>query len=630
MKGLLPTECPTTPLLDIIENPTDIRELKRSDLKKLSHEMRCYMSYVLGKTGGHFGSSLGVVELTVALHYVFNTPDDKLVWDVGHQSLPHKILTGRKRKILTYRQINGLSAFPKRTESKFDTFGVGHSSTSIGAALGMATAFKLKGANNHSVAIIGDGALTAGMAFEALNHCSELDVKNFIVILNDNEMSISNNVGGLSKHFGKVLSSELYNSIRSAGKKILSSNNPATKIAQHVEEHTKGLFVPSVMFEELGFNYIGPVDGNDIDSVVNALNSCKKFDGPHFLHLKTVKGKGVYEAENNPVKYHTVNKIEPDMNVIKALTFSNVFGKWSCKTASQDSRLAAITPAMKEGSDLIQFAQLYPKRFFDVGIAEQHAVTFAAGIACEGLKPVVAIYSTFLQRAYDQILHDVCIQSLDVLLAIDRAGLVGADGPTHHGLYDIPILRCIPQLVIMTPSGAKETYRLLNTGYHHKGPAAVRYPKGSTPDDLTNIDDLTPIPLGTAAMLREGKKVAILAFGPILHNAKKSADELDATLVDMRFVKPLDSDLLKKLVASHELIVTVEDSCVKGGAGSAVSEFMASENLKTNLLHIAVPDKFIEHGTNQELYRDLMLDENSILDTIKKYMHTLNLQEPGV
>ncbi|ERW33870.1 1-deoxy-D-xylulose-5-phosphate synthase, partial [Pseudomonas aeruginosa BWHPSA020] len=598
----IPRERPATPLLDRASSPAELRRLGEADLETLADELRQYLLYTVGQTGGHFGAGLGVVELTIALHYVFDTPDDRLVWDVGHQAYPHKILTERRELMGTLRQKNGLAAFPRRAESEYDTFGVGHSSTSISAALGMAIAARLQGKERKSVAVIGDGALTAGMAFEALNHASEVDA-DMLVILNDNDMSISHNVGGLSNYLAKILSSRTYSSMREGSKKVLSRLPGAWEIARRTEEYAKGMLVPGTLFEELGWNYIGPIDGHDLPTLVATLRNMRDMKGPQFLHVVTKKGKGFAPAELDPIGYHAITKLEAPGSAPKKTggpKYSSVFGQWLCDMAAQDARLLGITPAMKEGSDLVAFSERYPERYFDVAIAEQHAVTLAAGMACEGMKPVVAIYSTFLQRAYDQLIHDVAVQHLDVLFAIDRAGLVGEDGPTHAGSFDISYLRCIPGMLVMTPSDEDELRKLLTTGYLFDGPAAVRYPRGSGPNHPID-PDLQPVEIGKGVVRRRGGRVALLVFGVQLAEAMKVAESLDATVVDMRFVKPLDEALVRELAGSHELLVTIEENAVMGGAGSAVGEFLASEGLEVPLLQLGLPDYYVEHAKPSEM-----------------------------
>ncbi|HCF6097546.1 TPA: 1-deoxy-D-xylulose-5-phosphate synthase [Pseudomonas aeruginosa] len=616
----IPRERPATPLLDRASSPAELRRLGEADLETLADELRQYLLYTVGQTGGHFGAGLGVVELTIALHYVFDTPDDRLVWDVGHQAYPHKILTERRELMGTLRQKNGLAAFPRRAESEYDTFGVGHSSTSISAALGMAIAARLQGKERKSVAVIGDGALTAGMAFEALNHASEVDA-DMLVILNDNDMSISHNVGGLSNYLAKILSSRTYSSMREGSKKVLSRLPGAWEIARRTEEYAKGMLVPGTLFEELGWNYIGPIDGHDLPTLVATLRNMRDMKGPQFLHVVTKKGKGFAPAELDPIGYHAITKLEAPGSAPKKTggpKYSSIFGQWLCDMAAQDARLLGITPAMKEGSDLVAFSERYPERYFDVAIAEQHAVTLAAGMACEGMKPVVAIYSTFLQRAYDQLIHDVAVQHLDVLFAIDRAGLVGEDGPTHAGSFDISYLRCIPGMLVMTPSDEDELRKLLTTGYLFDGPAAVRYPRGSGPNHPID-PDLQPVEIGKGVVRRRGGRVALLVFGVQLAEAMKVAESLDATVVDMRFVKPLDEALVRELAGSHEqLLVTIEENAVMGGAGSAVGEFLASEGLEVPLLQLGLPDYYVEHAKPSEMLAECGLDAAGIEKAVRQ------------
>ncbi|MFG8726680.1 1-deoxy-D-xylulose-5-phosphate synthase [Pseudomonas aeruginosa] len=615
----IPRERPATPLLDRASSPAELRRLGEADLETLADELRQYLLYTVGQTGGHFGAGLGVVELTIALHYVFDTPDDRLVWDVGHQAYPHKILTERRELMGTLRQKNGLAAFPRRAESEYDTFGVGHSSTSISAALGMAIAARLQGRERKSVAVIGDGALTAGMAFEALNHASEVDA-DMLVILNDNDMSISHNVGGLSNYLAKILSSRTYSSMREGSKKVLSRLPGAWEIARRTEEYAKGMLVPGTLFEELGWNYIGPIDGHDLPTLVATLRNMRDMKGPQFLHVVTKKGKGFAPAELDPIGYHAITKLEAPGSAPKKTggpKYSSVFGQWLCDMAAQDTRLLGITPAMKEGSDLVAFSERYPERYFDVAIAEQHAVTLAAGMACEGMKPVVAIYSTFLQRAYDQLIHDVAVQHLDVLFAIDRAGLVGEDGPTHAGSFDISYLRCIPGMLVMTPSDEDELRKLLTTGYLFDGPAAVRYPRGSGPNHPID-PDLQPVEIGKGVVRRRGGRVALLVFGVQFAEAMKVAESLDATVVDMRFVKPLDEALVGELAGSHELLVTIEENAVMGGAGSAVGEFLASKDLEVPLLQLGLPDYYVEHAKPSEMLAECGLDAAGIEKAVRQ------------
>jgi 1-deoxy-D-xylulose-5-phosphate synthase len=619
----IPRERPVTPLLDRANTPDQLRRLGEAELETLADELRQYLLYTVGQTGGHFGAGLGVIELTVALHYVFDTPDDRLVWDVGHQAYPHKILTGRREKMGSLRQKNGISAFPRRSESEYDTFGVGHSSTSISAALGMASAARLQGSKRKCVAVIGDGAMTAGMAFEALNHASDVRA-NMLVVLNDNDMSISRNVGGLSNYLAKILSSRTYASMREGSKKVLSRLPGAWEIARKTEEHAKGMLVPGTLFEELGWNYIGPIDGHDLPILLATLRNMRDLEGPQFLHILTKKGKGFGPAELDPIGYHAITKLEPlhpspsaTLKKPAGPKYSAVFGQWLCDMAETDPRLAGITPAMKEGSDLVAFSERFPTRYFDVAIAEQHAVTLAAGMACEGLKPVVAIYSTFLQRGYDQLIHDVAVQYLDVLFAIDRAGLVGEDGPTHAGSFDLAFLRCIPGLLLMTPSDENELRRMLTTGYLFDGPAAVRYPRGSGPNAIIEAD-LQPLEIGKGLIRRQGSKVALLVFGVQLADALQVGETLDATVVDMRFVKPLDDALVRELAASHTLLVTVEENSVMGGAGSAVSEFLARENILKSVLHLGLPDYYVEHGKPTQMLAECGLDQAGIEAAVRQ------------
>jgi len=619
----IPQQRPQTALLDAIDSPADLRELEPEQLEELAQELRAYLLYCVGKTGGHFGAGLGVVELTIALHYVFNTPEDRLVWDVGHQSYPHKILTGRRERMLSMRQQGGLAAFNNRQESEYDTFGVGHSSTSISAALGMMMAAKKNDSERKVVAVIGDGAMTAGMAFEALNHAGELD-EDILVILNDNNMSISKNVGGLSSYFARMWASKPYNFLRSGSKKVLSKVPPAWKAAHRAEEYMKGMVSPATIFEELGFNYFGLIDGHDIDGLIDILNNIKKLKGPLLLHVVTQKGKGYLPAEEDPYGMHALNKMASadELNQQQrqeentAPSYSKIFGNWLCEMAPTEPKLMAITPAMGEGSGMREFEEKFPEQFFDVAIAEQHAVTFAAGMACDGLKPVVAIYSTFLQRAYDQLIHDVALQNLDVLFAIDRAGLVGEDGPTHAGSFDLSYLRCIPNMLIMTPSDENETRHMLYTGYHFSGPAAVRYPRGKA-TGCEQDASLKQLDIGKAVVKRQGEKVAILVFGTLLKAAEKSAEALNATLVDMRFVKPLDEALIKELAGTHQLLVTVEENVIKGGAGSAVNEFLAAIKSEVKVINLGLPDKFLDHGKSEQMLAECGLDSVGITAAIK-------------
>lgn len=619
----IPKTRPLTPLLDQIDTPAQLKKLDIHLLPQVVDELREYLLFSVGQSGGHFGAGLGVVELTVALHYVYDTPSDNLIWDVGHQAYPHKILTGRRETLQTIRQQGGLHAFPQRDESDYDAFGVGHSSTSISAALGMALADKIKGKDRQSVAVIGDGALTAGMAFEALNHVGHVGA-NMLVVLNDNEMSISENVGALNKAFSRVFASKTYTHLRENSKKVLKNVPPVLDFARKAEEHMKGMVMPGTLFEELGFNYVGPVDGHDVIELVHTLRNLKTFAGPQFLHVATQKGKGFIPAENEPIKYHAITKIEPlkDTNTEAKPSkpkYSNIFGQWLCDMANEDHRLVGITPAMREGSDLIAFSQQYPERYFDVAIAEQHSVTLAAGLACENMKPVVAIYSTFLQRAYDQLIHDVALQNLDVLFAIDRAGLVGEDGPTHAGSFDLSYLRCIPNMVVMAPKDEAECRAMLTTGYNFAGPAAVRYPRGTGPGvDVGN--DLTGIEIGKAETLRTGKKVAILAFGSMVETCRPVAENLDATLVNMRFVKPLDEQTLIAAAANHDLLVTVEENAVMGGAGSAVVEFLGAQQHNTEVLQLGLPDLYVNHAKPSVMLASIGLDSAGIEKSIRQRM----------
>ncbi|GAB6388271.1 1-deoxy-D-xylulose-5-phosphate synthase [Stutzerimonas marianensis] len=616
----IPRVRPATPVLDRAATPERLRRLGEAELEALADELRQDLLYSVGRTGGHFGAGLGVIELTIALHYVYDTPKDRLVWDVGHQAYPHKILTGRRERMESLRQKDGLAAFPRRSESEYDTFGVGHSSTSISAALGMAIAARLQGKKRKSIAVIGDGALTAGMAFEALNHAPEVGA-DMLVVLNDNDMSISRNVGGLSNYLAKILSSRTYSSMREGSKKVLSRLPGAWEIARRTEEYAKGMLVPGTLFEELGWNYIGPIDGHDLPTLIATLRNMRDLSGPQFLHVVTKKGKGFAPAEVDPITWHAISKLEPVGSPAapkkpSGPKYSNVFGQWLCDMAAADPRLTGITPAMKEGSDLIAFSERYPDRYFDVAIAEQHAVTLAAGMACEGAKPVVAIYSTFLQRAYDQLIHDVAVQNLDVLFAIDRAGLVGEDGPTHAGSFDLSYLRCIPGMLVMTPSDENEMRRMLTTGYHFQGPAAVRYPRGNGPN-ATIEPGLEPLEIGKGVVRRQGEDVALLVFGVQLAEAMKVGESLGATVVDMRFVKPLDETLVAKLAGSHRLLVTIEENSIMGGAGSAVGEYLAGSNRLTPILHLGLPDYYVEHAKPSEMLRECGLDAAGIETAVR-------------
>jgi 1-deoxy-D-xylulose-5-phosphate synthase len=609
------------PLLESIDSPADLRKLPRSRLPELAREMRSYLLDTVSMTGGHLSAGLGTVELTIALHYIFNTPADKLVWDVGHQTYPHKILTERRQRMPTLRQKGGLAGFPKRSESVYDAFGTGHSSTSISAALGMSIAARQTGANHKSVAIIGDGAMTGGMAFEALNHAGDSDA-DLLVILNDNDMSISPNVGGLSNHLTRLLSGQLYSTVREGGKKVLEHMPSVWELARRTEEHVKGMVAPGTLFEELGFNYFGPVDGHDLNTLVPILQNLYEQEGPRFLHIVTRKGKGYFPAEDDPSRYHGVGQFDTSTGESTAgeesrPTFTQVFSDWLCTMAAEDKRLVGITPAMREGSGLVKFSSEFPERYFDVGIAEQHAVTLAAGMACDGLKPVVAIYSTFLQRAYDQVIHDVAIQNLPVLFAIDRAGIVGADGPTHTGAYDISYLRCIPNMVIMTPADADETRCMLTTGFLHDGPAAVRYPRGSTTGKSPR-NELMAIDFGKAELCRKGGRVALLVFGTLLATAREIAEQIDASLYNMRFVKPLDEAAISEAARDHDLLVTIEENAIAGGAGSAVNEWLATSHKPVNILNLGFPDTYVGQGTQAEMLAEWGLDANGILQCINQ------------
>jgi len=612
------------PLLAHIDSPADLRALPETDLKQVADELRAYLIKTVSGVGGHFAAGLGVVELTVALHYVFDTPYDRLVWDVGHQAYPHKVLTGRRDQLGTIRKKDGLAPFPRRSESEYDTFGVGHSSTSISAALGMAIAAQQKGEDDrHVVALIGDGAMTAGMAFEALNHAGSLNA-NLLVVLNDNDMSISGNVGALSNYFAKVLSGQVYAHLREGGKKALSIMPPVKEWARRSEEHVKGMVMPGTLFEELGFNYIGPVDGHNVHTLVKTLHNMRALKGPQFLHVVTRKGKGYEPAEKDPIKWHGPSAFDAATGVIKEKAaggpnYSDVFGKWLCDMAAKEPKLMAITPAMREGSGMVEYAERFPSRYFDVGIAEQHAVTLAAGLATEGLKPVVAIYSTFLQRGYDQLVHDVALQNLPVLFAIDRAGLVGPDGPTHAGSFDFAYMRCLPNLVLMAPADENECRQMLYTGFKLDQPAAVRYPRGRGPG--ANIaNEMRELPVGKAEVRRRGKRLALLAFGPMVEAARATADALDATLVNMRFVKPLDQELLLELAGTHSHFVTIEDHAVAGGAGSAVNECLEASGVVLPVLNLGIPDMFLEHGSREESLKAAGLDAEGIRRSVDAWL----------
>ena len=607
-------------LLNTINSPQQLRELDRKKLPELAAELRAFLIESVSQTGGHLSSNLGVVELTIALHYIYNTPDDRLVWDVGHQTYPHKILTGRRDAMSSLRKPNGIAGFPRRCESEYDTFGTGHSSTSISAALGMAVAAQQQGLERRAVAIIGDGAMTAGMAFEALNNAGAMDA-NLLVILNDNDMSISPNVGALNHYLAKLLSGKLYDRMWRSGEKVLRAVPPVLEFAKRAEEHVKGMMTPSTLFEEFGFNYIGPIDGHDLDTLVSTLHNIRQLKGPQFLHVVTQKGHGYQPAEDNPGKYHGVGKFDPSngdaVGSTAKKTYTQVFGEWLVDMAEEDVRLVGITPAMSDGSGLNAFAEKYPSRFFDVGIAEQHALTFAAGMACDGLKPVVAIYSTFLQRAYDQLIHDIALQNLPVVFAIDRAGLVGADGPTHAGSFDLSYLRCIPNMIVMTPSDENECRQMLYTAYQHNGPSAVRYPRGSGTGEPIQ-QEMAALPLGRGIVKRQGHKVAILAFGSMVAPALEAADHVNATVADMRFVKPLDIDLIQQLASQHSLIVTIEENVIGGGAGAAVMEALQAMGIVVDTLCLGLPDEFIEHGVHETMLAACGLNASGIIAAIEK------------
>src|SRR6266702_2002791 len=610
-------------LLKTVDAPADLRKLDRRGLQQLAEELRAFVLESVSQTGGHLSSNLGTVELTIALHYVFNTPHDRLVWDVGHQTYPHKILTGRREAMARLRMRGGISGFPRRSESEYDTFGTAHSSTSVSAALGMAQAAKLRGEKRHVVAVIGDGAMSAGMAFEALNNAGVMDT-DLLVILNDNDMSISPAVGAMNRYLARLMSGRFYAVAKKAGEKMLSGMPPLRELAKKVEEHAKGLVVPSTLFEEFGFNYVGPIDGHDLDSLIPTLKNIKELKGPQFLHVVTKKGQGYKLAEADPVLYHGPGKFDPAQGIKKASggkpTYTQVFGEWLCDMARLDSRLVGITPAMREGSGLVRFSEEFPDRYFDVGIAEQHAVTFAAGLACEGLKPVLAIYSTFLQRGYDQLIHDVCIQNLPIVFALDRAGLVGGDGATHNGAFDLTYLRCVPNMVVMTPSDENECRQMLTTAFSLDRPAAVRYPRGSGPG-AGIVKEMSSLPLGKAVVRRRGAggrgAVAILAFGSLLKPALEAGNDLDATVVDMRFVKPVDADLAAGLAGTHGLLVTIEENAVQGGAGSAVAEALAARAIVTPLLQLGLPDRFVDHGDQAQLLASIGLDKAGIVAAVR-------------
>jgi len=615
----------THPLLDRIDSPADLRALSPAELPQVAKELRDFLVESVASTGGHLASNLGTVELTIALHYVFDTPRDRIVWDVGHQTYPHKILTGRRAAMTGLRQGGGIAGFPRRAESEYDAFGAGHSSTSISAALGMAEAFHQTGSAQRAVAVIGDGAMTAGMAFEALNNAGATDLP-LLVVLNDNDMSISPNVGALNNYLAKLMSGRFYAAARRASEKVLAAMPPIKELAKRAEEHMKGMVIPGTLFEEFGFNYIGPIDGHDLDVLLETLNNIRQLPGPQFLHVVTKKGKGYEPAEANPCLYHGVTRFDPEDGVAQKSagkpSYTQIFGDWLCDMAAADSRLVGITPAMREGSGLVRFSQEFPQRYFDVGIAEQHALTFAAGLACEGIKPVVAIYSTFLQRAYDQLIHDIALQDLPVMLAIDRAGLVGADGPTHAGSFDLSFLRCVPNMLIAAPSDENECRRLLTTAFLHDGPSAVRYPRGSGCGAAIE-PGLAPLEVGKGVLRRRGRDIALVAFGSLVAPALKAAESLDASVADMRFVKPLDIELLKDLVQGHRLLVTLEENAIAGGAGAAVAEALAELGLCVPVLHLGLPDRFIEHGDPAKMLADCGLDASGIEARVREALTLL-------
>ena len=633
----IPVSPPSTPLLTAIDQGASARDLTIEQLKQLSEELRAYLLYSVGQSGGHFGAGLGVVELTVALHHIYNTPHDRIVWDVGHQTYPHKILTGRMQQMHSMRQAGGLAGFPKRSESVYDTFGVGHSSTSISAAMGMALAAEKQGIERKVIAVIGDGAITGGMAIEALAHAGH-ERPNMLVILNDNQMSIGHNKGGLATYFAKIWATKTYLGMRERSKRLLQRFSFLWEWAKRTEEHMKGMVAPGTLFEELGFHYIGPLDGHDLPQLVHTLENMKDLEGPQFLHIRTMKGKGFTPAEEDPVGYHAINKIEakpkgpqPAQASRPSLPrYQDVFGRWLCDMAERDKRLVGITPAMCEGSGMVEFARRFTDRYYDVAIAEQHALTLAAGMACDGLKPVVAIYSTFLQRAYDQLIHDIALQNLDVTFGIDRAGLVGQDGPTHHGAFDLSYMRCIPNMVIGAPSDENECRQMLYTAFEYPGPAAIRYPRGTGPGAII-AEQMTLLQIGRAVQVRSGERVAILAFGPVLKEAMAAAEQLNATLVDMRWVKPLDEEMLGQAAAGHELLVTLEENAVAGGAGSGVAEWLASQDIPVDILHLGLPDEFIDHAEPAQQRSQAGLDSRAIAIAIRaRLAHTTGTELPVI
>lgn len=620
------------PLLSTVSLPSDLRQFPEEDLQKLADELRRYLINSVASSGGHFGAGLGCIELTVALHYLYDTPHDRIVWDVGHQAYPHKILSGRAGRITSIKKKDGLAPFPKRSESDFDTFGVGHSSTSISAALGMALAAEKQGIDRKCVAVIGDGAMTAGMAYEALNHGGDLD-PNLLVVLNENQMSISPNVGSFSRMLGRLMSGPTVTGIRETGKRMMRKDSKTWRFMSRWEEHVKGMVVPSTLFEELGFNYLGPIDGHDLPVMLRTIRTAKEVKGPNLLHIITAKGKGYKPAEKDPVKYHAVGPFDPEKGVVskpkprvQQPSYTQVFGDWLCDMAEKDPTLMAITPAMREGSGMVEFHKRFPDQYFDVGIAEQHALTLAAGMACEGVRPVVAIYSTFLQRAYDQLIHDIALQDLPVLLAIDRAGLVGPDGPTHAGSFDLSYLRCIPNMVIMAPADENECRQMLYTAYRHDGPTAVRYPRGKGPGVAVD-KAMTEILIGSSVTVRTGHDIALLAFGSMVEPCARVAESLGATLINMRFVKPLDREAIIRAAETHSTLITVEENAIAGGAGSGVSELLARENIQVQIGHIGLDDDFIQHGTREECLQQAGLDEAGILRQVRDmtaHAHMLN------
>jgi 1-deoxy-D-xylulose-5-phosphate synthase len=610
------------PLLDTINSPLELRALERKQLPQFAKELRNFLIESVANTGGHLSSNLGTVELTIALHYIFNTPNDRIVWDVGHQTYAHKVLTGRREGMSRLRMNDGIAGFPRRDESKYDAFGTAHSSTSISAALGMAVAAQLNKTNRRAIAVIGDGAMSAGMAFEALNNAGVMDA-NLLVVLNDNDMSISPPVGALNNYLAKLMSGRFYATARRAGEKMLRAVPPVLELARRAEEHMKGMVTPGTLFEEFGFNYIGPIDGHDLDVLVSTLDNIKHLEGPQFLHVVTRKGAGYKVAEEDPILYHGVGKFDPDKGIISKPaskpTYTKIFGDWLCDMAAEDDRLVGITPAMREGSGLVKFSQQFPDRYFDVGIAEQHAVTFAAGAACDGLKPVVAIYSTFLQRAYDQLIHDVTLQNLPVMFAIDRAGLVGADGPTHAGSFDLSYLRCIPNMVVMAPTDENECRQMLYTAFQMDVPTAVRYPRGAGIGAAVQ-KEMRALPIGRGEISRQGEKIAFLAFGSMLAPCLEAAKELNATVANMRFVKPLDDDLVASLAADHNLLITVEENAIMGGAGSAVLESLGSKKFSVKVLQLGLPDNYIDQGDHAQMLADCGLDKTGIMKSVKEIL----------